>query len=125
MKTRKGIRFLVFEELSSGLSVIGTCLILFSLPLAACNATGNNMALDVPSQEDDAPSSILQIAPGTSNTAPPTEMPGDESQAVRADLPDLGLAPELENQVWINVAEPLRLADLGGKVILLDMWTFG
>ena len=125
MKTRKGIRFLVFEELSSGLSVIGICLILFSLPLAACNATGNKMALDVPSQEDDAPSSILQITPGTSNTAPPTEMPGDESQAVRADLPDLGLAPELENQVWLNVAEPLRLADLGGKVILLDMWTFG
>jgi hypothetical protein len=46
-------------------------------------------------------------------------------QPVRADLPDLGEAPELENTTWLNVAAPLRLADLEGKVVLLDMWTFG
>ena len=40
-------------------------------------------------------------------------------------LPDLGPAPELENQVWINTDQPLRLADLRGKVVLLEMWTFG
>lgn len=33
-------------------------------------------------------------------------------------------APELINQVWINSA-PLRLADLRGKVILLEFWTYG
>ncbi|MFQ5962203.1 MAG: hypothetical protein ACE5MG_12485 [Candidatus Methylomirabilales bacterium] len=33
-------------------------------------------------------------------------------------------APELTNQVWINSA-PLRLADLRGKVILLEFWTYG
>ena len=44
---------------------------------------------------------------------------------VRADLPDLGPAPELNNQVWLNTPHPLRLADLRGNVILLDMWTFG
>jgi len=33
-------------------------------------------------------------------------------------------APELSNDVWINSA-PLRLADLRGKVILLEFWTFG
>jgi hypothetical protein len=42
-----------------------------------------------------------------------------------APLPDLGVAPELENEVWLNVDAPLRLADLRGKVVLLDMWTFG
>jgi len=40
-------------------------------------------------------------------------------------LPDLGLAPELTNDVWLNVDAPLRLADLRGKVVAIDMWTFG
>ena len=42
-----------------------------------------------------------------------------------ASLPDLGPAPELTNDIWLNVDSPLRLADLRGKVIVLDMWTFG
>ena len=40
-------------------------------------------------------------------------------------LQSLGPAPELENDVWINTDEPLRLADLQGQVVLLEMWTFG
>jgi hypothetical protein len=40
-------------------------------------------------------------------------------------LPDLGAAPELKNEVWLNSETPLRLADLSGKVVLLDMWTYG
>jgi thiol-disulfide isomerase/thioredoxin len=40
-------------------------------------------------------------------------------------LPDLGPAPELTNETWLNVDAPLRLADLRGKVVLLEMWTFG
>lgn len=42
-----------------------------------------------------------------------------------ASLPDLGPAPELTNDTWLNVSSPLRLADLQGKVVLLEMWTFG
>lgn len=42
-----------------------------------------------------------------------------------ASLPDLGVAPELTNDIWLNVDSPLRLADLRGKVVLIDMWTFG
>lgn len=41
------------------------------------------------------------------------------------DLPDLGPAPELTNEVWLNVVAPLRLANLRGKVVAIDMWTFG
>jgi len=41
-----------------------------------------------------------------------------------ADLQDLGPAPELTNEVWINTDHPLRLADLRGKVVALEMWTF-
>ena len=39
-------------------------------------------------------------------------------------LSDLGPAPELGNQVWLNTDVPLRLADLRGKVVALEMWTF-
>ena len=39
-------------------------------------------------------------------------------------LKDEGIAPELTNEVWLNTETPLRLADLRGKVILLEMWTF-
>jgi hypothetical protein len=42
-----------------------------------------------------------------------------------SDLPDLGEAPELGNEVWLNTDGSLRLADLRGQVVLLDMWTFG
>jgi thiol-disulfide isomerase/thioredoxin len=42
-----------------------------------------------------------------------------------ASLPDLGPAPELTNSVWLNTDSPLRLADLRGKVVGLEMWTFG
>ena len=40
-------------------------------------------------------------------------------------LPNHGPAPELSNEVWLNTDLPLRLADLRGKVVLLEMWTFG
>lgn len=42
-----------------------------------------------------------------------------------SDLPLLGEAPELSNDVWLNTDGPLRLTELRGKVILLEMWTFG
>ena len=42
-----------------------------------------------------------------------------------ASLPDLGPAPELINDTWLNVDSPLRLADLRGKVVMVEMWTFG
>ncbi len=33
-------------------------------------------------------------------------------------------APEISNPVWLN-SEPLRLADLRGKVVMVEFWTFG
>jgi thiol-disulfide isomerase/thioredoxin len=40
-------------------------------------------------------------------------------------LGDYGAAPEFTNESWLNTDVPLRLANLRGKVVLLDMWTFG
>lgn len=51
--------------------------------------------------------------------------PAQLPKARAVNLEDLGPAAELENKIWLNVERPLRLADLKGKVILLDMWTFG
>ena len=42
-----------------------------------------------------------------------------------SNLPKLGEAPELANELWLNTPGPLRLADLRGQVVLLEMWTFG
>ncbi|NTW42930.1 MAG: redoxin domain-containing protein [Anaerolineaceae bacterium] len=39
--------------------------------------------------------------------------------------PYLGTAPELVGDTWLNTDTPLRLDDLKGKVILVEMWTFG
>ena len=52
-----------------------------------------------------------------------TETP--DVEYVEADLPSLGPAPELENEIWLNTDQPLRLKDLQGSVVLLEMWTYG
>ena len=57
-----------------------------------------------------------QIPSGSANVTPP--------MLQSAALPDLGQAPELTNTVWLNTAAPLRLANLRGKVVGLEMWTF-
>ena len=49
----------------------------------------------------------------------------DSAMPKLASLPNLGPAPELMNDTWLNVDSPLRLADLRGKVVMVEMWTFG
>ncbi len=54
--------------------------------------------------------------------------PTEEESARQTDplpLPDLGPAPELTSEVWLNSDGALRLSNLRGKVVLLDFWTFG
>jgi hypothetical protein len=72
----------------------------------------------VPNAEGDTVVSIaplLEKKPASYPTAGP----------IRAELEDYGPAPELTNDTWLNVSQPLRLAELRGKVVLIDMWTFG
>lgn len=41
-----------------------------------------------------------------------------------ATLGNQGTPPELFNEVWLN-SNPLKLADLHGKVVIVEFWTFG
>ena len=68
---------------------------------------------------------LVLTACSAAPTVPVPETPTMKTSAPKSNLPNLGLAPELTNTVWLNVAAPLRLANLRGKVVLLDMWTLG
>jgi len=76
-------------------------------------------------QTEWAPSSLtkqMNLPAPTSQASNASTLP---PQAGR--LPELhnwGPAPELTNTEWLNSA-PLRLADLHGKVVLVEFWTFG
>lgn len=54
-----------------------------------------------------------------------TQPQADSAMSKLASLPDLGPAPELTNDTWLNVDAPLRITDLRGKVVIVEMWTFG
>lgn len=51
--------------------------------------------------------------------------PAPVVKPVSSSLPDLGPAPELTNSIWLNTPAPLRLENLRGKVVIIEMWTFG
>jgi hypothetical protein len=50
--------------------------------------------------------------------------PTQEQLRLLADLNNFGPAPELSNETWLN-SEPLTLAELRGKVVMVEFWTFG
>lgn len=66
-------------------------------------------------------------AQGISSNQTDIPKPTEEATSMpkTASLPDLGPAPELTNDTWLNVDSPLRIADLQGKVVIVEMWTFG
>ncbi len=83
--------------------------------LAACVPAGSQSnSATSPSVED----SFAESTPIEAETNIPPQTP-------RLELPDLGPAPELMNETWLNTGQALRLSDLRGQVVLLDMWTYG
>lgn len=68
---------------------------------------------------------LLAACSSARESQPEQSNPVKLEPAIASDLPDLGEAPELTNEIWLNTDHPLRLADLRGQVVLLEMWTFG
>lgn len=65
---------------------------------------------------------LAACAKQSSGVEPPAELP---TPMPTLNLPDLGAAPEIENDVWVNADAPVTLASQRGKVVLLEFWTFG
>lgn len=83
---------------------------LLVLVLSACSAATPTPEPDVTSQQ------------------PPEQVTAQaqlKEEAAMVQLQDLGTAPELENEIWLNSEQPLRLEELRGNVVLLEMWTYG
>ena len=70
---------------------------------------------------------FLMSACGNGNREDSLILQQDRSDTSRSPegLIDQGAAPELVNDVWLNVDAPLKISSLKGKVVLLDFWTFG
>lgn len=58
-------------------------------------------------------------------TNQPANQPTLEPERPSLNLPDLGEAPEIGNEIWINSDAPVTLVASRGKVVLLEFWTFG
>jgi thiol-disulfide isomerase/thioredoxin len=85
-------------------------LIMITLLLAGCAGSLDSR----PARQVERPTEPIATDPEVART-----------QEVAVNLDNFGAAPELNNEVWLNTDHPLRLADLRGKVVMLDMWTFG
>ena len=70
------------------------------------------------------PLSLAGVLPTPTPDAASGDGPTAAQQAILAQLPARGPAPELSNDTWFNSA-PLRLADLRGKVVMVEFWTYG
>lgn len=98
-------------DLSQFKSVVVWC-VSFSTPFAAAPIQSAVMESD-DGMEANEETSMADLAP-TYDPIPLT-----------VELQDLGSAPEITNDTWINADAPLRLADLRGKVVVVEFWTFG
>jgi thiol-disulfide isomerase/thioredoxin len=58
------------------------------------------------------------------NPSPMQATAPDSQAGYVSNLPDFGPAPEFANESWLNTDVPLRLSNLRGSVVLVDMWTF-
>lgn len=99
-------------------------LLLGALTLSACGLASQT--------SDPSPSPVAVAQPsdaptnGPASTAPPapTSVPAPSALPAPTATPGTPAPELLGGQEWIN-SEPLTLAELRGKVVLIDFWTYG
>lgn len=98
---------------------------MLALALAAAGCTFTPLA-SAPSMTDAAPAvRVLIPTPTTANTiTAPTSPLSPEQAHLLAGLSSQGPAPALTNEIWLN-SPPLNLAELHGKVVMVEFWTYG
>lgn len=99
-------------------------------PATALLLAGCAFPPPVPAAPPPLPTQASSAAPVLVPTHTPTVEEGNTSsltlaqQQLLARLPALSAAPELQNEIWFN-SEPLQLAALRGKVVMVEFWTYG
>jgi hypothetical protein len=102
---------MIFELIQS--TFRSTIWLALGLGLAACSVKSN------PMEEVERPPEFSSVSSDETPVPPtPTSFP-------EFSLPDLGPAPDIANEVWLNTGQPLNLSTLRGKVVLVEFWTFG
>lgn len=102
------------------IALTSTALIGVGLILAACGSDAGQIAGNEQPAEPEIAASPTSIQQSTPSPPPPTVPPQPT-----ASLPDLGPAPDITNEVWLNTDQPLNLELLRGEVVLVEFWTFG
>lgn len=73
----------------------------------------------VPVDGEKNPETSLETETASENGNPESFSP------VEANLQVYGVAPDFHGSTWLNTKQAINMADLRGKVVLLEMWTFG
>jgi len=100
------------------------------LLLAACAIPPSPLSTQPSLLPDKAATTITLIptpvAPSVvqATTTEQSDTLTDAQRQLLAGLPNLGMAPELQNTTWFN-SDPLQLANLRGKVVMVEFWTYG
>lgn len=84
--------------------------------LAGCGATS------------EAGLESAEVEPPPAQPEAPVDEEAQPAVQPQAPVPpdtNFGPAPEITNDVWLNVDAPIRLAEQRGKVVLVEFWTFG
>ena len=89
-----------------------------SAPIAAHAADAAN------APGEDTANLLPTVTPNPLPTVTPILTPVATPNAIQnAIARSWGMAPEIQSDTWLN-SDPLQLADLRGKVVLVEFWTF-